>query len=77
MKKSTIILIFKQGNRDEMANYRPISILPFFSLSKLWKKYCTVVSIAIYLKPIACILPNMDFERGILLQWQLLICMTK
>src|ERR1043165_844051 len=31
MKHSTIIPIFKQGSREELSNYRPISILPFFS----------------------------------------------
>src|ERR1700733_14829777 len=31
MKTSTITPIFKQGSKDEITNYRPISILPYFS----------------------------------------------
>src|SRR3984885_1008205 len=31
MKQAVVIPIFKQGNREDIGNYRPISISPFFS----------------------------------------------
>jgi hypothetical protein len=31
LKRSTVTPLFKQGNKDDLTNYRPISILPFFS----------------------------------------------
>lgn len=31
MKKSTVSQLFKQDNRDDSTNYRPISIVPYFS----------------------------------------------
>jgi len=34
---STITPIFKQGDREDVANYRPIFILPYFS--KLLEKF--------------------------------------
>src|SRR6218665_2879940 len=36
MKKANITPIFKQGDRANLTNYRPISILPYFS--KLMEK---------------------------------------
>lgn len=43
LKSAIVTPIYKQGLRNEVSNYRPISILPYFS--KLLEKSCTLVYI--------------------------------
>ena len=63
---STITPIFKQGDREDVANYRPIFILPYFS--KLLEKVM-YVSIVMFLKWISYILLSLVLDRATPLQW--------
>ena len=55
LKKAKITPIFKQGDREDMSNYRPISILPFFA--KLMEKAISN-RLRSYIEKAAILYPN-------------------
>ena len=59
MKKSTVTPIFKQGDREDVANYRPISILSFLNFLKK-----TAGNIIMFLKWISYNTSQYGFRSG-------------
>ena len=68
LKIAKIIPVFKSGDKSLVTNYRPISILSFFS--KIWKKLY-MIELLIFLMTIQCYVPH-NMALGLIFQQSML-----
>ena len=63
LKLAKVVTIFKSGDSSKITNYRPISVLSFFS--KVFEsRLCIIISVILFNPFTFCINTNLDLDRG-------------
>ena len=67
-KQAKVVPLFKSGNKEDLDNYRSISILPILS-KKFWRKLSSISCITTYQKTLFSRLTNLVFVQTTQLSW--------